>query len=148
MKLIRPSLLLLASLGACACGNEDHPERSALHATRIEVAAPAADAAWRAPETEVLERHPVQFAIRLTKDMPTPGYEVKVVLELGESGTIVARIDQIAPAGVASPQVMTPKTVRFALGSLQPGAYNLELHARFGTSGDYVKEQVVAVTAK
>jgi len=138
---------IVLALAACQ-GSDEHEIDDMTYATEIAVTAPSDDAVWRAPETEVMESQPVQFAITLTKELPTPGYRTRVDIiraggfDTGEDDTLVARVEHVAPDGVA-PTVMTPTRVRFPVGSLRPGSYRLSIEARFGDSGDHAKEQVV-----
>ncbi|MHC5010838.1 MAG: hypothetical protein ACYTG6_07805 [Planctomycetota bacterium] len=85
-----------------------------------------------APEIEVMESAPPQFALRFTADMPTPLWKIEVddVSRPDAAGRIVAKITAIRPEGMV-PQVITPETFRVLLGRLDAGDYLVEIHWRW-----------------
>lgn len=98
---------------------------------------------------EVMESAPVQFALRMVRDMPSPGYTIDVdsVTLQDDKKTIVAKLTTIAPSG-AGLTVLEPRDLRFDLGSLAKGSYVFEIRERTSRDGDYTRFGSFAFQAK
>lgn len=98
---------------------------------------------------EAAESQPIQFSLTMTRDMPSPGYEVEIVDVVREAGKprIVAKTQTKAPEGPGL-TVVEPKELRFVLGSLPVGSYTFELHDRAGADGALELMLTVELEAK
>ncbi len=127
-------------------------------ATAPEPRAPAADEAatalraaanWVGPlSIEVMESHPLQFAVNTTVPMPTPGWTLRVdrVTAADPDGRIRAWVTEIAPDGMVA-QVITDTPLRIAIGVLPPGSLVLEISTRRGEAGSYRRRDIVHLEA-
>ena len=153
---------MIGLLACCAasCGNETAMEngreatneagsQDVKHAQTIEVAKAAEGAQFQAPDVEIMESFPVQFAVTFTKEVPTPGHKVEVegISEPDAKNVIVAKLRQISPKA-PSLTVMDSKKVRCALGSLKVGEYTLEIRLREDDAKEHALVQTVKITAK
>lgn len=111
-------------------------------ATRLEVAGHP----FGEPRVQVLESQPPQFDLVFRREMPTPGFELRVDSIETEGGRIVARITELAPEGMVA-QVITPTELRLSLGAVAPGRYLLEIHTRRGEDGVYLLADALVLTA-
>lgn len=120
------------------------------HASTLTVTKPGADAIFTGAEVEVMESFPVQFAVTMKMQVPSPDHTVAVesVGEPDAANAMVAIVRQTPPKeGSVSLTVIDHKPVRFALGSLAPGEYELRIKVRDGAA-EPVHAQAVKLTAK
>jgi hypothetical protein len=74
---------------------------------------------------------PPEFSLTLTREMPTPGWELRIDSVDVEAATrrIVVKITERGPQGMVA-QVITPTDVEIPLGRLAPGGYFVEFWGR------------------
>lgn len=147
------ALSVLHGLAACTeaaeAGKGQGEEGQVSHAEKLEVAPPAEGAIFKQPEVEVMESMPVQFAIRLTKQIPMPGVTVKVesVGAPDPKGVIEAKLHEVVPDAPGL-TVIDHVPVRLAIGSLAKGPYELVLLVRHGDAKSYERAQALRLTAR
>ena len=142
---------VLLTMFACRGASDDSSSNEPTMATSITVTGAGAEpgTAFYAPLVEVMESMPVQFAISLTREMPMPGCEVIPGSINIDKATkrIVVKMHEKQPDG-AGLMVMTPTKVRLSFGSLETGAYSLDLLLRVSGSEKHEKVQTLTLTAR
>ena len=100
-------------------------------------------------EVETDKSDPVQFDLKLTVPMPTPGYELKVdeVSKPDNSGHIVVKITGTPPDGMVA-QVITNAETTAKLGSLKLGRYAIEIWYRKADQKTYELRDVLMYDAR
>jgi len=126
------SLLFLAALAA----SKAHPDT----ATKLTVA----PAPFTITFKEVTECPP-RFLMVLTRDMPTPGWELKGTARQLDGQVLRIEITATPPRGM-TPQVITPGAARVPIGLLRKGAWLVDVSYRVA-NGPLRRVQAFAVNA-
>jgi len=96
-----------------------------------------ASRAW-IPETRVQgaevvadESEPTGFTLVVEQEMPTPGwtFQIDIVEVDAESLRVTVKLTEAAPGGIVA-QVLTSTRIEIPLGTIEPGAYFVELWTR------------------
>jgi len=106
------------------------------------------DAPWEVEGIETMESFPLQFALRLARTFPTPGFDVRAEApEIDRPGSYPVHITATPPSGIVT-QVLTPVTVRVPLGKLRPGSYELVVLEKRSGAEDFERVQTIELVAK
>ena len=143
MKTLVSAAALIALAPGATFAGADVP--AGPHATALTLP----DDPFRDPQVVATGSMPPQFAIVLTREMPSSGWSVVVdSVDVDEaSGRIVAKVSEIAPADTTA-QVITSVQCRLRVGTLRPGSYLLEMWRRRGSSGPHGLAQGLVVVAR
>ncbi len=155
-------LLLCASLQLVACSTEKNEktentktentknteQQGKAMATSLSVEAAEPDFPCHSLSVDIKESSPVQFDLRMTRDMASPGYKIEIDgVDAAKDGVIVARMTAVPPDG-ASLTVIEPTPLRFELGSLAAATYRFELMSRDSKDGAYEKILQASLVAR
>jgi hypothetical protein len=111
--------------------------------------------AWVA-ETEVEKVEVVKndsgaagFTLVLEKEMPTPGWTFVVdsVETDAAASRLTAKLTEVGPDGIVA-QVLTSARIEIPLGSIEPGAYFVEIWTRRNTQGKHQPGLALIVVAR
>lgn len=94
----------------------------------------------------VLSQSPTKFALRGTRTLPAAGGSVVTDSVQVSSGTITAKLSEIAAKAGAAVMTATPFSI--TLGALAPGRYRVEIQRRSGASGAYQPAGTVIIEAR
>jgi len=115
----------------------------------------AATKVWVA-ETGVDKVHVVKhdsgaagFTLVLDKEMPTPGWTFVVdsVEADAAASRLTAKLTEVAPDGIVA-QVLTASRIEIPLGSIEPGAYFVEIWTRRDAGGKHKPGLALVVVAR
>ena len=131
---------LAAACAAAGAGSEPGPRATLLK---------LGNRPFRDPQVMIAMSMPPQFDLMLTRDMPTPGWNLTLdSIEVDEeTGRIVAKVSEIRPTGITT-QVITATPCLLQLGTLGSRRYVLEIWLRRGTSGTHSLAQALVVIAR
>jgi hypothetical protein len=132
MRRIPPLLLaaLVASVGVALA--RPGPDT----ANMLKLAPPAFDLALKG-----LPACPTPFELSLKRDMPDPGWSLKVDKFDRKAGWVVVHVTATRQDGLF-PQVITPASASVNLGRFKKGPHVLEIHYRTGPEAKYELAQV------
>jgi hypothetical protein len=133
------------SLGIVALTWAGAPGPGTPYATSLSIVEPS----FHEPRVIVDPSATPRFEIVLVREMPSTGWDLSVdSVDIDEdSGRIVARITEIAPAGMSA-QVITPTSCRVPLENLPRGVYALELWLRRGAGRPHALTQALVLRSR
>ena len=87
----------------------------------------------RVKDAEVVadESKPAKFTLVVNREMPTPGwtFEIDTIEVDADAARVTVKLTEAAPDGIVA-QVLTPGRIEVPLGTIEPGAYFVELWIR------------------
>jgi hypothetical protein len=114
--------ILVAGIVAISCSVTagDPASRMWIPDTRVQGAEVVAD-----------ESEPTKFTLVVEREMPTPGwtFEIDTIEVDTNAARITVKLTEAAPDGIVA-QVLTPGRIEVPLGTIEPGAYFVELWTR------------------
>jgi hypothetical protein len=138
MRRIPPLLLavLVASVGVALA--RPGPDT----ANMLKLAPPAFDLSLKP-----LPACPTPFELTMARDMPDPGWSLKVDKMDRKEGRVVVHVTATRKDGLF-PQVITPASAKVNLGRFKKGAHVLEIHYRAGADAKYELVQVALLRGR
>ncbi len=135
---MRAALWMLVAVTALACAAGAGATGGAAVANDVATRVAWDEQSFEPVRVRVLESDPPRFVLVWSREMPTPGYALRVdsVAVDDEAGRIVARISELAPSGMVA-QVITRTELSIEVGPLPAGRYVVEVRSRKGDKGAY-----------
>jgi hypothetical protein len=89
------------------------------------------DTTVQGAEVVAEESGPTRFTLVVKREMPTPGwtFQIDTVEVDADSQRVTVKLTEAAPVGMVA-QVLTPARIEIPLGTIEPGAYFVELWTR------------------